>query len=236
MTCVVAAVGAHALGHYVVARRSGVDASLPYFVPQPGIVGTSGAFVKLSWPIADRQTLIRIFVAGPIAGFVVSSVMLACGYLLSESGPQPSGDFIIFGDSLLTKAVQTIVFPGMAENEDVLLHPVGLAGYFGLSFNLWHLFPAGRLDGGRVVYALLGYRRALLVSWATVALLIMLGMFSPVWPGIGVFAALTLIRLKRQHPVEQDAQPIDRRSVSLVLAMFAILVATFIPVPVRPGR
>ena len=77
--CVVAAIGAHALGHYLVARRSGVDASLPYFVPQLGIVGTSGAFLKLSWPIVDRRTLIRIFVAGPIAGFVVSSVMLTCG-------------------------------------------------------------------------------------------------------------------------------------------------------------
>jgi membrane-associated protease RseP (regulator of RpoE activity) len=223
------------MGHYLVARRSGVEASFPYFVPQLGIVGTSGAFVKLSWPIADRQTLMRIFVAGPAAGFVVSTVMLTCGFLLSESIPQPSGDFLILGDSLLTLAVQTIVFPGMAENEQVLLHPVGLAGYFGLSFNLWHVFPAGRLDGGRAVYALLGYRRGLFASWATIALLMVLGILSPAWPALGIFAALTLIRLKRQHPVEQNAQPIDRRTIALALAMLAILVLSFVPVPVRPA-
>jgi len=62
-----------------------------------------------------------------------------------------------------------------------------------------------------------------------------LGVVSPVWPGIGIFAALTLIRLKRQHPVETDVPPLDGRTLKLVLAMFAILVLTFVPMPVRPG-
>lgn len=233
--CVMMASGAHGLGHYLAARRSGVDVSFPYFVPQPVMVGTSGAFVKMSWPIQDRRALILIFAAGPVAGFVVSAVFLTVGFLLSERIPQPSGEFLTLGDSLLTLTIQSVVFPGIAENEDVLLHPVGLAGYFGLSVNLWQLFPAGRFDGGRVVYALLGYRRALFVSWTTIALLMALGTLSPVWPSIGIFAALTMIRLKRQHPVEQDTQSIDRTTIRWVLAMFAILVLTFVPVPLRPA-
>lgn len=58
-------VGGHAFGHFVVARRHGVDASFPYFVPQLGLSGTGGAYVKLRWPIDDRRALVRIFAAGP---------------------------------------------------------------------------------------------------------------------------------------------------------------------------
>jgi membrane-associated protease RseP (regulator of RpoE activity) len=119
-------------------------------------------------------SLIRIFAAGPIAGFAASTALPICGFLLSDSTVLPDGEFLILGDSLLTLAVQAITFPGIAENQEVMLHPVDLAGYFGLSFNLWNLFPAGRLDGGRIVYALFGYRRALVVNWVTIGILMVI--------------------------------------------------------------
>jgi Peptidase family M50 len=231
--CAMVAVGAHAFGHFIAARRCGVDASFPYFVPQLGIVGTSGAYVKLSWPIEDRRSLIRIFVAGPMVGFLTSTVVLAIALYFSERVSAQPDNSLKFGDSLLTIGLQKLLFPGLATNEDILLHPVGLAGYAGLYFNLGQLFPAGRLDGGRVAYALLGYRRALIVSWGTIVALIALGYFSPVWPGIGIFAALTLIRLKHQHASEQSEDPIDPTSMAWALAMFAVLILTFVPVPVR---
>lgn len=128
---------------------------------------------------------------------------------------------------------QKIVFPDMKPGEEVLLHPLGLAGVIGLYFNLWHLFPAGRLDGGRVVYALFGYRTALIVSWVTIALLALLAVVWPGWLATAAFAALTMIRLKRQHPVERHEQPRDPATLRLTGAMLVILVLTFVPVPTK---
>lgn len=37
----------HEMGHYLAARRFGVRATLPYFIPFPSIIGTMGALIKL---------------------------------------------------------------------------------------------------------------------------------------------------------------------------------------------
>jgi hypothetical protein len=187
----------------------------------------------MRWPIDNRSALIRIFAAGPLAGVLASSLVLVLGFAASETTLETGPNFVEFGDSLLTLAVQRIVFPGKAESEEILLHPVGLAGYVGLHFTAWQLFPAGRLDGGRVAYALLGYRGALRISWVTIVVLLGLGMLSPVWPVLGVFAALTLIGLKRQHPIDVHSQPLDANSTKLVFAMVVAFAIIFIPVAAR---
>src|SRR5580658_6550869 len=41
---------AHEMGHYLTARRHGVDTSLPYFIPAPPalfLIGTFGAFIRM---------------------------------------------------------------------------------------------------------------------------------------------------------------------------------------------
>ena len=226
-------VGGHALGHFVTARRYGVDASFPYFLPQVGLAGTGGAYVKLQWPIDDRRVLIRVFAAGPIAGFLISVPMLFVGLVLSEPTPRDSDSLLQLGDSLLTLAMQRVMFPELSENETVLAHPIFLAGYVSLNFGVWQLLPVGRFDGGRVVYALLGRRRAVYISWVTIAGLVSLSLLSPVWLGYAVLGCLALIGIKRQHPVERHIQEFDSTSKALAAIMFAIFVLTFVPIPAR---
>jgi membrane-associated protease RseP (regulator of RpoE activity) len=229
--CVLLAVGAHACGHFVVARRHGVDAWCPYFVPQLGMSGTAGAYVKLQWPIADRRALIRIFAAGPIAGFIVSTVMVFVGMALSSTMRQPTTEWIVLGDSLVTLAAQRLVFPGLPESETVVAHPVMLAGWVGLNFGTWHVLPAGRFDAGRIVYALFGYKTALVISWVTIGGLVVLSSIWSGWFGVAVLAVLTLIRLKRQHPVDRHDRELDGTTIALAWTMIVILVLTFVPVP-----
>jgi len=232
---VLLSMGAHAFGHYLAARRHAVDVSFPYFIPALTMAGVAGAYVKLRWPIDDRRALIRIFTAGPIAGFLVSAGFLMVGMALSQTTAKvPEGSFIL-GDSLLTLGFEKMLFPGMKPGEEILLHPLGLAGTIGLYFNLWHLFPAGRLDGGRVAYALFDYKTALVVSWASIVWLALLAVVWPGWLSVAVLAGLSMIRLKRQHPVERQAQPLDPVSLRLVWAMVAVLVLTFVPVPAKLG-
>jgi membrane-associated protease RseP (regulator of RpoE activity) len=121
----------------------------------------------------------------------------------------------------------------MSETHDVVLHPIGLAGWLGLYSNLWHLFPAGRFDGGRLAYALWGYKRANTLGWLTIAVLVVLGSAWPGWWVMAAFAAITMIRIRTQHPIDAHAEPINTSARRLIWACAAVLALTFVPVPVR---
>ena len=48
----VAVLFTHEMGHYVLARRYGVRATLPYFIPVPFGAGTLGAVIRMRSPLA----------------------------------------------------------------------------------------------------------------------------------------------------------------------------------------
>lgn len=83
----------HEMGHYVMARRHGVDASWPYFIPVPLGFGTLGAVIRLKAKIPTRNALVDIGAAGPLAGLVVCIPLLALGVKLSTVTPMPD-DFV----------------------------------------------------------------------------------------------------------------------------------------------
>ncbi|HET9450326.1 MAG TPA: site-2 protease family protein [Aggregicoccus sp.] len=79
--CTVAILGAHEMGHYVLARLHGVDSSLPYFIPLPLLgFGTLGAVIRLRGPIPTRNALVDIGAAGPLAGLAVALPVLFWGF------------------------------------------------------------------------------------------------------------------------------------------------------------
>ncbi len=79
--CTVAILGAHEMGHYVLARLHGVDSSLPYFIPLPLLgFGTMGAVIRLRGRIPSRNALVDIGAAGPLAGLVVALPVLFWGF------------------------------------------------------------------------------------------------------------------------------------------------------------
>ncbi|WP_434384297.1 site-2 protease family protein [Melittangium boletus] len=75
-----AILGAHEMGHYVLARLHGVDVSLPYFIPLPYLgIGTLGAVIRIRDRIPTRNALVDIGAAGPLAGLVVALPLLVWG-------------------------------------------------------------------------------------------------------------------------------------------------------------
>ncbi len=70
---------AHESGHYVVARRHGMDQSLPYFIPFPLAFGTLGAIIRLRVLPRSRTALLEMGAAGPLAGFGVAVLVMALG-------------------------------------------------------------------------------------------------------------------------------------------------------------
>ena len=151
---------AHELGHYVAARLHGVPVSPPWFIPGPPLFplpGTFGAFIRLRAPVEDRDALLDIGAAGPLAGFVVAVPVLLIGLSLSKVGPI-SGPSVYEGNSLLYLLAKWLVHGPIPAGHDVFCHPMAMAGWWGFLVTSLNLFPVSQLDGGHVAYALLGPR------------------------------------------------------------------------------
>jgi hypothetical protein len=231
----------HECGHYFLAQRYRINASPPYFLPAPyqiNFIGTFGAFIRLRSPIADRRQLLDIGAAGPWAGFIVSVVFLIVGMLRSHTvGPGTAGWSFIspvlglkhlgLGDSLLSLGLRHWFFG----DAPIVLHPLALAGWFGVFITGLNLLPLGQLDGGHVLYALIGRRQAL------VGILVFLTLF-PLgryffW-GWLIWAVLILVvsRGRVVHPSVLDRHrriPVSRHIWGwATVLLFAV---TFTPAP-----
>ena len=147
---------AHEMGHYSAARYHKIPASLPYFIPLPlPPLGTMGAVITMQTDSADRNQLMDIGVAGPIAGFVVAVVAMALGVSLSSTTVVThEGALTFMGDSLLSGFFVKILRPELAANETLLAHPVWIAAWGGFLVTAINLLPMGQLDGGHILHAL----------------------------------------------------------------------------------
>lgn len=102
---------AHEMGHYLACRYYRVDASLPYFLPAPSLIGTLGAFIRIRSPIYAKHVLFDIGIAGPLAGFIFLVPALAIGLAYSKALPgiAVEGD-IQFGIPLLERLLWAVIF------------------------------------------------------------------------------------------------------------------------------
>jgi membrane-associated protease RseP (regulator of RpoE activity) len=220
----------HEMGHYVMARAHRVDASLPYFLPAPPLFwfGTFGAFIRMRTMPPHRRALFDIGAAGPWAGFVVAVPALILGLSLSTVQPlQPHEGGLILGDSLLFSWLTQAVLGVSSDEVTVLLHPIALAGWFGLLVTCLNLLPVGQLDGGHVSYALFG-RHHRWIARGVLTFVVVLGIGG--WLGWFVWALLFLI-VGLDHPPTWDPVALDRpRQIAAVLT-FVLLILTFMPEP-----
>ena len=237
----------HEMGHYLTAKRYGINASPPYFLPAPiefNFIGTFGAFIRLRSPVVDRRQLLDIGAAGPWVGFLVAVLMLLVGLQHSAIVPGGADAMVInawdrtfvLGDSLLTDWARTLLIG----DTGIELHPLAFAGWVGLLVTTLNLLPLSQLDGGHIVYALVG-RWQPLCGWLTWFGLIGLGYWQ--WgSGVGqwwwwwVWALLILLMGggRLSHPqVLERARPLPRNRVPLGIASIALFVLTFAPVPIQ---
>ena len=110
------------------------------------------------------------------------------------------------------------------------VNSVGVAAWFGLLVTVLNLLPIGQLDGGHIVYALLG-RQARYVSWAVIGALLVLGLVA--WPGWILWAFLGWLSGRRQPVVLDQHAPLSRYSRVIAGIAFAIFVLCFMPIPIQ---
>jgi len=217
----------HEMGHYLLARKHRVPATLPYFIPG---FPTFGAFIRMQSLPSDRRVLFDIGAAGPWAGVAATIPALIIGLSLSEVQPlNPLDGGLYLGDSLLFLALTQLVLGVSGSDVSIALHPIAFAGWFGLFVTFLNLLPVGQLDGGHVVYSLVGR----LHRWVARAFLVVIAVLGAHgWTGwffwIGLLALLGV-----DHPPTRDfISSLDPRRKVYAWCTVGLFVLTFMPVPI----
>jgi len=219
---------AHELGHYLACVYYGVDATLPFFLPAPTpVTGTLGAFIRIRSAIYSKRVLFDIGIAGPLAGFVFMVPALAIGLALSKVipgiGQQGS---LQFGVPALEWLLQRAIFPGVPSG-DIYLHPIARGAWVGMFATALNLLPVGQLDGGHIVYALLGRSH----KWITQGFLLILLPLGTFWSGWWFWAAL-LFFLARRHPPVYDQSEIGTPRIKLGVVALVVFILCFSLAPI----
>jgi membrane-associated protease RseP (regulator of RpoE activity) len=223
---------AHEMGHYLCCRYYGVGATLPFFIPFPSLFGSMGAVILIRSPIRSRTALFDIGIAGPIAGFVVATIVLVLALPFSKLLPAGTSSEIQLGYPLVFR-LAWLVLPlppvhGSLAWQTVNLHPIAIAAWAGMFATALNLLPGGQLDGGHIVFSL-APRAHKIVSRLTILALIPMALYF--WAGWLLWAVLLRISGMR-HPMVAEWPGVTGARRWLALFSLVMLILTVAPAPV----
>jgi Zn-dependent protease len=177
----------HEMGHYKTAQRLGIESSLPYFIPGlPQIGGTFGAFISQKSPTENRSDLLDLGLAGPLAGFVVTVVVLIIGFFMSipvtaeqliaidQAYPGQSGSLAV---PLLFNFMEYLFIDFIPAGGTIYLHPVAFAAWVGMLVTSLNLFPVAQLDGGHALRALVDSTWHKRIGWIAIIIMVITGFY-----------------------------------------------------------
>lgn len=231
--------GAHEMGHYIMARYHKVPVTLPYFIPLPIIspIGTMGAVIRMKGPVKNKRALHDIGVAGPLAGLFFAIPILLYGLYTSDVGPIGTTG-MIEGNSLLYAGSKILIFGRFLPNgtEDVYLNQVAWAGWVGLLITAMNLLPLGQLDGGHITYTLFGKQQAAQLFLPIIAILSLITLYTFLayntltWM-LWIFLLFFLGRVHAE-PLD-DVTPLDPKRRWIAILTLLIFLLVFVPIPFK---
>lgn len=220
--------GAHEIGHYVVARRYGMLITPPYFLPAPPPpfgLGTLGAVIAMRSPIPGRRPLFDVALAGPVAGLVVAVPILILGLRTASVSALP----VPVSPPLLADGLARLIRGAIPLDMQLdWFDPLLFAAWLGLQVTAINLLPMGQLDGGHLAYAVFGQRALWLARLAWVGLVALI----PTAPTWGLYAFILILVGLGHPPPQDDITPIDPTRRRWAIFALLLLILTFSPRPV----
>jgi membrane-associated protease RseP (regulator of RpoE activity) len=222
---------AHEMGHFVYCEKYRVNATLPFFIPAPTLIGTMGAFIRIKSPIRSRRELFDIGVAGPIAGFIVALPLLLVGLAMSKPlAPSMGRESLDIGFPAVFHLAHWLLNPSGAKAVPLTrlaLHPVAVAAWVGMFATALNLLPGGQLDGGHIIYAVAPRAH----KWVTRVSVVVLALLSSLWIGWLVWAVILGFTGWR-HPAVPVWPDLGRKRRGLSVVPVLLLALTFVPAPI----
>ena len=255
---------AHEFGHYFAAKYHKVETTLPYYIPVPPILGmlnfgTMGAVIKTKSPIKNNRAMFDIGVSGPIAGFIVSALILIYGfthlptidYLLNIHpdffNPDYGKDAISleFGNTISYSILKFLFadpkafIPPLSE---IYHYPYLCVGWFGLFVTSMNLIPVGQLDGGHIIYSMFGEKKHEAIASISFIIILILGFgsiisealnlkFSFGWSGWLLWSLILYFIIKIKHPPVENFSELDNSRKIVGWISIIIMIISFSPSP-----
>ncbi|MFQ5459167.1 MAG: site-2 protease family protein [Anaerolineae bacterium] len=229
--------GVHEFGHYFVARRYGLDVTLPYFIPFPlnAYTGTLGAVIRIRSPFESRKALFDVGIAGPLAGLAVAVPVVAMGLQRAELMTfSPRTDVLVFNEPLLFQWMARAIVGERPPGTDILMNPLLMAGWLGFLITAINLLPVSQLDGGHIAYSILGrlYRP---FAWAIFLAVVIVTVMRT--QGFGLMALFIFIMGIDHPPALNDLTRVGGRRVALgiLTLLLALTLVTLTPFETIPA-
>lgn len=229
--------GAHELGHYFAARRHKLAVTLPYFIPLPFLspFGTMGAFIQLRQPMRNRKVLMDVGAAGPLAGLIFAVPILFIGLASARVGPVTPGG-VYEGDSILYAFAKIVTFGQFLPHNGIDVYidssQLAWAGWTGLLVSALNLIPIGQLDGGHILYSMIG-ERARWFYYPLLGIMIILVFITNVW----LFWVILLLLFGRVYATPLDMiTPLDKPRRALGIIALVAFLLIFVPMPLTPNN
>lgn len=223
---------AHELGHFTMCRRYRISATFPYFIPFPlSVFGTLGALIIMRGRVPNRRALFDVGIAGPLAGLVIAIPVTLIGLHSSTLVPleQVAENSFRLGNSLLFSFLTDIAVGTIPDGHELMLGPMAYAGWAGLFVTALNLLPVGQLDGGHVVYAIIGEKSK--IVYRLVLLGVVIATIITRFPGWLIIGLLAFI-LARRHPLPLDPYAeLDPTRKLIGLGAMLVFILAFIPAP-----
>lgn len=211
-----AIIGSHETAHFFAARKHGVKATLPYFIPGIPPIGTFGAAINVKSAIPDKNALFDLGVSGPIMGFIVTIPVLITGVLLSHLAPMHNTTMQLV-PSLLMYIPMALAFPAVPSGYGVILSPVAFAAWVGTIITMLNLMPVSFLDGGHISRSLFSGKTHVYISIIGIIVTLALG-----WVAMTMLMLVFLFMFK-EHPGALD-NVCKLSKGRKIIAVFAVLI------------
>ena len=230
----------HEFGHYLFCRYYGVDATLPFFIPQPPLLipGTFGAFIRMKSPVPSRRALFDIGLAGPLAGFVVILPIALAGVLTLQHAPQlanavaNTGGNLTFNDPLLFRLIARAF---KIDLDNSVANSFYLAAWVGALVTSLNLMPVGQLDGGHGTFSIFGknaHRWIGMTAFVAMAFISVLGWTWHGSPSGFVYVVLLAIMLRVRHPEPEQMEPLGLARTVIAIVTLIVFALCFLPFPI----
>ena len=171
-----------------------------------------------------------IAVSGPIAGLVLTIPILWYGLSHSAYQPRPPVPTLEFGEPLLLQWMITVLHGAAPEGEVFALNSIAFAGWVGVLVTALNLLPVGQLDGGHILYTLIG-RKAHVVAWLVIGLGVTVMMVRQDFTFI-LLLILLMLTGPRHPPTANDAEPLGIGRHIIGWLTLSFLIIGFTPTPI----